>query len=111
MLHKVGIASGKVERRIANARNDPTFLLADVETVTRHELFNIGRSKLEMLILRVVEPACLDIKVKDRFRPPVSPREWFLVPLASIDEAVRRIEGGVMIEVKSHPKQARPVSK
>lgn len=91
VLHKIGVTSGKVERRIANAKNDPTFLLADVEIVATYELFNINRSKLETLIHRVFEPARLDIEIKDRFGNPVIPREWFLVPLFVIDEAVEKI--------------------
>ena len=33
------------QRRIANARLDPTFLMADVEIVATYELFNINRSR------------------------------------------------------------------
>ena len=50
ILHKIGITGGDVNRRIANARLDPTFLMADVEVVATYELFNINRSKLENLI-------------------------------------------------------------
>src|SRR4029077_20248395 len=31
VLHKIGVTGGDVERRVANARLDPTFLMADVE--------------------------------------------------------------------------------
>jgi hypothetical protein len=69
---------------IANARLDPTFLMADVEVVATYTLYNInrtGKPKLENLIHRVFEPAqLLDIEIKDRFGNPVVPREWFLVP-------------------------------
>ena len=33
ILHKIGVTGGNVERRIASARLDPTFLMADVELV------------------------------------------------------------------------------
>ncbi len=36
VLHKIGVTSGKVERRIANARIDATFLLAEVEIVATY---------------------------------------------------------------------------
>lgn len=39
----------------------------------------------------VFETAKLDIEIKDRFGKSVRPREWFLVPLKAIDEAVKRI--------------------
>ena len=94
VLHKIGVTGGDVARRVANARLDPTFLMADVEVVATYELFNINRTRLEHLIHRVFAPARLAIEVKDRFGQPVVPREWFLVPLSVINEAVERIQDG-----------------
>lgn len=96
VLHKIGVTSGKVERRIANAKTDATFLLADVEVVATYELFNINRTKLENLIHRIFDVARLDVEIKDRFGNPVVPREWFLVPFSVIDEAVERIKDGTV---------------
>ena len=96
VLHKIGVTSGKVERRIANATIDATFLLAEVEIVATYELFNINRTKLENLIHRIFDAARLDIEIKDRFGNPVVPREWFLVPFPAIDEAVDRIKDGTI---------------
>ena len=106
VLHKIGVTSGKVERRITNAKNDPTFLLADVEIIATYELFNVNRSKLEGLIHKVLEPARLDIEIKDRFGRPVTPREWFLVPLAVIDEVVDRVKEGTLVNALYDPKSA-----
>ena len=96
VLHKIGVTSGKVERRIANAKIDPTFLMADVEVVATYELYNINRTKLENLIHRIFDAARLDIEIKDRFGNLVVPREWFLVPLFVIDEAVEKIKDGTI---------------
>ena len=103
LLHKIGVTGGSVEKRIANARFDPTFLMADVEVVTSYELFNINRVKLENLLHRIFESARLDVKIKDRFGHPVTPREWFLVPLFAIDEAVERIRDGSIKGMKYDP--------
>lgn len=92
VLHKIGVTSGTVEKRIANAKLDPTFLMAEVEVVATYELYNINRTKLENLIHRIFESARLDVEIKDRFGHPVTPREWFLVPMFIIDEAVERIK-------------------
>jgi hypothetical protein len=89
LLHKIGVTGGDVARRIANARLDPTFLMADVEIVATYELYNINRTRLENLIHRIFGPARLDIEIKDRFGQPILPREWFLVPLFAVDEAWR----------------------
>ena len=111
VLHKIGVTSGKVERRIANAKIDATFLLADVEVVATYELFNINRTKLENLIHRIFDAARLDIEIKDRFGNPVVPREWFLVPFGAIDEAVERIKDGTIKSFTYDPQQARLVER
>jgi hypothetical protein len=106
VLHKIGVTGGKVETRIANAKLDPTFLLADVEVIATYRLSNINRTKLENLIHRIFDPARLNIQIKDRFGNPVIPREWFLVPLFVIDEAVERIKDGTITEYIYDPKTA-----
>lgn len=93
-----------VAQRIAGARLQPTFLMADVEIVATYKLYNIGRTKLENLIHRIFEPARLDIEIKDRFGNPVVPREWFLVPLFVIDEAAEWIKDGTITRYVYDPK-------
>lgn len=94
VVHKIGVTGGSVEKRIANAKLDPTFLMADVEVIATYKLANINRTKLENLIHRFFAPAKLDIQIKDRFGNPVTAREWFLVPLFIIDEVVEKIKDG-----------------
>lgn len=103
LVHKIGVTNMDVERRIAGARLQPTFLMADVEVVATYQLFNISRVRLENLIHRVFDPARLDIEIPDRFGRPVVPREWFLVPLFVIDEAVERIKNGTITGVEYDP--------
>jgi hypothetical protein len=110
VLHKIGVTSGDVKTRIANAKLDPTFLLADVEIVATYKLANINRTKLENLIHRIFDPARLDIEIKDRFGNPVVPREWFLVPRFVIDEAVEKIKDGTISTFKYDPKSASLVA-
>lgn len=111
VLHKIGVTSGKVERRIANAKLDPTFLMAEVEIVATYELYNINRSKLENLIHRIFDPARLDIEIRDRFGNPITPREWFLVPLFAIDQAVEKIRDGSIASYRYVPQQASLVQR
>lgn len=98
VLHKIGVTGGDIARRIASAKQDPTFLLADVEVIATYELFNVNRTRLENLIHRVFDSARLDIEIKDRFGQPVIPREWFLVPLFVVNEAVDRIRDGTITD-------------
>jgi len=107
VLHKIGVTGGDVARRIANARLDPTFLMADVEIVATYELYNINRTRLENLIHRIFGPARLNIEIKDRFGQPIVPREWFLVPLFAVNEAIERIRDGTITGCIYDPKTAR----
>lgn len=107
ILHKIGVTGGSVERRVANARLDPTFLMADVEIVATYELYNINRTKLENLIHRIFGPARLDVEIQDRFGNPIVPREWFLVPLFAIDQTVERIKNGTITGYVYDPKTAK----
>lgn len=109
ILHKIGVTGGKIETRIANAKLDPTFLMADVEVVATYDLYNINRVKLENVIHRVFDPVQLDIEIKDRFGNPVRPREWFLVPIFVVNEAVERIKDGSITQFSYDPKSARLV--
>ncbi|MEC9362934.1 GIY-YIG nuclease family protein [Sinimarinibacterium flocculans] len=106
LIHKIGVTGGKIETRIANAANDATYLLAEVEVVASYKLAGINRTKLENLFHRVFAPAQLDLTINDRFGHPVRPREWFLVPLHVIDEAVQRIRDGSITQVIYHPETA-----
>lgn len=107
LVHKIGVTNMSVEQRVAGARLQPTFLMADVEIVATYTLYNINRTKLEKLIHRVFGSAQLDISIPDRFGNPVVPREWFLVPLFVIDEAVERIKDGTITDYRYDPSQAK----
>lgn len=109
LIHKIGVTNMTVDKRIAGARLQPTFLMADVEIVTQYQLLNINRSKLENLIHRVFGAAQLDLEIPDRFGTIIKPREWFLVPLSAIDEAVERIRDGTITRYRYDPTEARLV--
>lgn len=111
VLHKIGVTGGKVDKRMANAELDPTFLMADVEVVATYELFNINRARLEKLIHRLFGRARLNIEIQDRFGHHVSPREWFLVPLFVIDEAVEKIKDGSITQFSYDPDAAKLVGR
>lgn len=110
LVHKIGVTGGSVSIRIAAAENDATYLLAGVESVAEYKLFNINRTKLEKLIHRFFAEAAYDIEIADRFGKSVRPREWFLVPLHVIDEAVERIKDGTITQYRYDPTSARLVS-
>lgn len=94
IVHKIGVTGNDLKTRIANAPNEATYLMAGVEIAATYRLYNINRTKLENLLHRIFIAARLNIAIEDRFGKPVYPREWFLVPLATIDEAVGLIRAG-----------------
>ena len=104
LIHKIGVTGGKVETRIASAEKDATYLLADVEVVATYKLHNLNRVKMENLFHRLFSAAQLDLTINDRFGNPVKPREWFLVPLHVIDEAVQHLQNGTITNVMYDPK-------
>ena len=110
LIHKIGVTGGKVEIRIAAATKDATYLLAEVEIVATYKLHNLNRTRLENIFHRLFSAAQIDVTIEDRFGNPVKPREWFLVPLHVIDEAVERIRNGSITDMVYDPTTAQLVS-
>lgn len=96
-IHKIGVTGGDVRKRLGNPKVSSTYLMADVEIVATYELSNINPVKLENLIHRFFKAAQLNIKIQDRLGNPIDPREWFLVPVFVINEAIERIKDGSII--------------
>lgn len=106
LIHKIGVTGGKVETRISNADKEATYLLADVEVVATYKLHNINRIRMENLFHKIFTAAQIEITINDRFGHPVKPKEWFLVPLHVIDEAVKYIVEGTITEFIYDPHSA-----
>ena len=100
VLHKIGVTGGDVKARTANAKKDPTYLLADVEIVATFKLSNINRKLLEALLHKFFAAARLDLELKDRFGFQVEPREWFLVPFAVVEEAIQKLMEGTISDFR-----------
>jgi hypothetical protein len=107
IIHKIGVTGGDVKSRIANAKKDPTYLLADVEIVATFKLANINRKGLEALLQKFFSSARLDLELTDRFGTPVNPREWFLVPLEVIEAVIEKIKEGTIGQFRYDLETAR----
>lgn len=92
-LYKIGFTVTSVESRIANAKNEPTYLYADVEVVATWKVYNVKSSTFESLIHKLFASVQLHVTVDDH-----QPKEWFIVPFKVIDEAVNAIISGKSIE-------------
>lgn len=100
LLHKIGFTSGKMEVRIQNAKDDPTFLMAAVHPVATYTLYNINRVKLEHLLHNFFGEVRLNIEIADRFGKRIRPREWFLVEPSVISEAISRLKDGSIVRCR-----------
>jgi hypothetical protein len=109
LIHKIGVTGGSVAARIAGAEKDATYLLADVEIVATYQLHNLNRVKLENLFHRLFAGVQLDLTIEDRFGHPVKPKEWFMVPLHVMNEAVQRIQDGSITQMVYDPSAGRLV--
>ena len=98
-LYKIGYTSNTVAERIKNAKSDPTYLMADVESIAEFKTFNVNPQKLEDLIHTFFNRVKLDIKIKDDNGNIKSPNEWYIVPLSIIKKAIELIISG---EVTNH---------
>lgn len=92
-LYKIGFTVTSMESRLANAKNEPTYLCADVDIVATWKVYNVKSSTLESLIHKLF--ACVQLQVKV---DGVIPKEWFIVPFNIIEQAVLYIINGVPIE-------------
>ena len=106
LIHKIGITGNDVQKRLANAPKEATFLCAEVKIVQTYTLYNIRRKELENLIHKILSPAQLQITIKDRFGNPFTPREWFMVPLFVIDEIVERLKNNTITHYYYEPQKA-----
>ncbi len=110
-LHKIGVTSGDVEKRIAGAKSDATFLLDNVEVVATYKLVNINRQNLEKMLHTFFVEAKADIVIQDRFGKPVSPREWFFVTIGAIDKAIEAIRAGTISQKRYDLANARVIER
>jgi len=106
LVHKIGVTTGDIKKRIANAKKDPTYLLAEVEIVATFKLANINPKKLEAILHKFFDNARLQVELRDRFGIPVQPREWFLVPLDAIKEAIAKIKAETIDRFRYDPETA-----
>lgn len=88
-LYKIGFTGTSLESRLANARTEPTYLCADVEVVATWKVYNVKSSTFEALIHKLFAAVQLQITVDGR-----RPKEWFVVPLSVIEQAVTGIIQG-----------------
>ena len=102
-LYKIGLARQSIETRIQNAANEPTYLMAAVALVSTFQCYNVNLPKLENLLHRFFDPAAAKIQVTDAQGNYHTPKEWFSIPLATIETAVRLLISGEIVNYTYNP--------
>lgn len=91
-LHKIGVTTSDVKKRVASAPKDATYLLADVDVVAEFTLYNMNLQATEKLLHKFFREAQADIQIPDRFGNTVKPKEWFFLPLGVIKKAINILQ-------------------
>lgn len=99
-LYKIGFSTTSVEERIKGAESEPTYLMAPVKIITAFKCYNMNVNKLENLLHNFFGQSCLEIEITDRNGDRHKPREWFIAPLDVIEEAIKLIINGQIINYK-----------
>lgn len=102
-LYKIGFTRGNAELRIKNAATDPTYLMAGVSIVSTYTCYNLNAQKLEFLLHTFFAKVALDVELVDKKGRPYSPKEWFVAPLAVIEQAIELLRTGAILNYRYNP--------
>lgn len=96
-LYKIGFSKVPVETRIKNASKEATYLYSDVEIIAKYSCYNMNTQSFESLLHRLFAAVCLDIDLYDADGKRFIPREWFVVHIDILNEAIELfISGGIV---------------
>lgn len=87
-LYKIGFSTTPVAERIRNARNEPTYLMADVQSEMELAVKDVNPQKLEDAIHRFFSSARFFLSIYGNDKKVYRPQEWYIVPLHIIRRAV-----------------------
>ena len=99
-LFKIGYSSIGVKDRIKNAEKEPTYLMAPVKVESSWTCYNMSAQKFESLIHRFFGHTCVEIDVFDEKGIRHTPREWFIVPIEAIEQAITLIISGEIVNYR-----------
>lgn len=102
-LYKIGFSTTPVETRIANAKNDTTYLMDKVEIVATWKTFNMNTQKFEALIHSFFSAVQFRMQLVDAMGARFAAREWYVAPLGIIESVINRIIDGSIIHYRYNP--------
>ena len=102
-LYKIGFTTTNVEQRIANAENEPTYLMAPVKIVASYKVVNLNSQKFEDLVHQLLKHVQFQVIVFDDKGIEHQPQEWFVVPLPVVDVIIKKIMDGSIVGYTYNP--------
>ncbi|UNN05288.1 GIY-YIG nuclease family protein [Rhodococcus opacus] len=106
-LYKIGFTTGSVDKRIAHAAEQPTYLMAPVEIVATYRTYNLKTSALEHLLHRIFSEVKLNVEQVGKDGRVYIPSEWYVAPLDAIDEAINMIGSGDIVNYEYSAERRR----
>lgn len=104
-LYKIGYSTVEVKERIKNSINEPTYLMAPVRIVSVYETYNMNTQKFEQLLHKFFGKVCLNIDIFGDDSKRYTPREWFIIPLAIVEQAIELIITGDIVNYRYDEKK------
>ena len=102
-LYKIGFTINTVEERIADAANDPTYLLAPVKIEATYKIVNLNSHIFETLLHKVLDAVQMQISISDNKGNMYHPKEWYVVPLPVINTIINKILDGSITKYTYNP--------
>ncbi|MCC9043714.1 GIY-YIG nuclease family protein [Myroides sp. M-43] len=106
-LFKIGFSTTDVETRIKNAKNEPTYLMAEVHLVLKVACYNMNPHKFEQLLHAFFGEIGLVLEVADKDGVVHKPREWFSVPLDVVEQVIDLIISEEIVNYKYDSKNQK----
>lgn len=97
-LYKIGFSRTPVSKRISSSKDDPTYLMSDLELVESYRLTgDYNPQKVEHMIHRIFSGSALDITITDKHGNDYVPKEWYCAPIQAIRHAIDLIDSGEIV--------------
>ncbi|MCF0186178.1 MAG: GIY-YIG nuclease family protein [Bacteroidaceae bacterium] len=104
-LYKIGFTINSVEERIANAENEPTYLMSPVDIIAKYRIINMNSHVFETLIHQMLDSVQMQFSITDSYGSEHHPKEWFVVPFDVIETIISKILDGTIVKYTYNPSQ------
>ena len=102
-LYKIGFTSNTVEERIANAENEPTYLMAPVKVEATYKVVNMNSQKFEDLVHQILMAVQFQVTRYVDNGNEHQTHEWFVVHFPIVYVIIKKIMDGSIVNYTYNP--------